>query len=60
MTQSPSINQSKRKADNMEIQFRKRNKGACIIAQSISELGKSFGCIIEKKTLKKCVKLQII
>jgi hypothetical protein len=42
MTQSPFIDQSKRKANNMEIQFRKRNKGASIIAHSISELGKSF------------------
>ncbi|KAK2356055.1 hypothetical protein QL285_093413 [Trifolium repens] len=54
MTQSPSINQSKRKVDNMEIQSRKRNKGASIIAQSISELGKSFGSIIEKSSERMC------
>jgi hypothetical protein len=54
MTQSPSINQSKRKVDNMEIRSRKRNKGASIIAQSISELGKSFGSIIEKSSERMC------
>ncbi|CAJ2677799.1 unnamed protein product [Trifolium pratense] len=54
MTQSPSINQFKRKADIMEIQFGKRNKGASIIAQSISELGKSFGSIIEKSSKNMC------
>jgi hypothetical protein len=36
----------------MEIQFRKRNKGASIIAHSISELGKSFWSMIEKKFWK--------
>ncbi|PNX92830.1 hypothetical protein L195_g015973 [Trifolium pratense] len=54
MTQSPSINQSKRKLDHMEIQFRKRNKGASIIAQSIFELGKSFGTIIDKSSERLC------
>ncbi|CAJ2649348.1 unnamed protein product [Trifolium pratense] len=54
MTHLPSINQSKRKADIMEIQFGKRNKGASIIAQSISELGKSFGSIIEKSSKNMC------
>lgn len=38
----------------MEIQSRKRNKGASIIAQSISELGKNFGTIIEKSSERLC------
>ncbi|MCI03724.1 hypothetical protein A2U01_0024765, partial [Trifolium medium] len=54
MTQSPSINQSKRKLDHMEIHFRKRNKGASIIAHSISELGKSFRTIIENSSERLC------
>ncbi|CAJ2662751.1 unnamed protein product [Trifolium pratense] len=44
----------KKNADNMEIQFGKRNKGASIIVRSISELGKSFGSIIEKSSERMC------
>ncbi|WJX68274.1 hypothetical protein P8452_52662 [Trifolium repens] len=54
MTPSPSIDQSKRKTNNKGIQSRKRNKGASVIAQSISELRKSFGSIIEKSYKKMC------
>ncbi|KAK2415145.1 hypothetical protein QL285_037655 [Trifolium repens] len=38
----------------MEIQFKKRNKGASIISQSISKLGKSFRSIIEKSSERMC------
>jgi hypothetical protein len=32
MIQSPSIDQSKRKTNNIKFQFRKRNKGVSVIA----------------------------
>ena len=59
ISQSPSINQSKRKTGQMDIQSRKRNKGANIIAQSISELGQILGVYL-KKAQNDCVKLQIV
>ncbi|KAL5059590.1 hypothetical protein RYX36_031194 [Vicia faba] len=48
MTSSPPNNKSKRKFNNKDIHFNKRNKGASLIAQSIYELGKNVEAMIEK------------
>ncbi|PNX55395.1 hypothetical protein L195_g049024, partial [Trifolium pratense] len=56
VTQSPFLNQSqaKRKCDHMELQPKKRNRGANILCSRYNELGKNFGSIIGESSLRLC------
>ncbi|KAK2367916.1 hypothetical protein QL285_081158 [Trifolium repens] len=46
--------QAKRKRDQMELQQKKRNRGANILANSITEFGKNFGGIVAESSLRLC------